>query len=368
MSTASIPITEYETPVLLLDVDIADRNIKKMGEFFRGTKAALRPHTKVHKSPWLAKKQIDAGAKGITCAKISEAEVMVDSGIDDILIANEIVGEDKVRRLVKLAKRSRLTVAIDDLENARQISSLAALEGSRIRVLADVNLSGAAGGILDRTGLVPGRGIVTLAQEASKLPNLDFVGVMGYEGSLKPIQGAEAKVEHGRKAMGLLVETARMISTAGPNVEVVSCGGTMSYEFAAQFPGVTEVQAGGYVFMDLGYRASGIDFETSLTLLTRVVSIPRPEKIIVDAGFKAVSAESGLPAVKDRSYIEMVSLNAEHGHAAVKDTSRTPKRAERLELLPSHVDTTTCLHEHYHLTRDGRVFDKLKIAARGMLQ
>ncbi len=368
MSATTIPIAEYETPVLLLDVDAADRNIKRMGDFFRGKKAALRPHTKVHKSPWLAKKQIAAGAKGITCAKVSEAEVMVDGGIEDVLIANEIVGEDKVRRLVKLAKRGKITVAIDDLDNARQISSLAALEGSRVRVLADVNLSGAAGGILDRTGLVPGKGIVTLAQEVSRLPNLDFIGVMGYEGSLKPIQGAEAKVEHGKKAMALLVDTARMISAAGPNVEVVSCGGTMSYKFVSDFPGVTEVQAGGYVFMDLGYRESGIDFETSLTLLTRVVSVPRPEKIIVDAGFKTVSAESGLPEVKDKPYIEVVSLNAEHGHATVTDTSHTPKRAERLEFLPSHADTTTCLHEYYHLTRNGKVFDRVKIAARGMLQ
>lgn len=120
--------------------------------------------------------------------------------------------------------------------------------------------------------------------------------------------------------------------------------------------------------MDLGYRESGIDFETSLTLLTRVVSVPRPEKIIVDAGFKTVSAESGLPEVKDKPYIEVVSLNAEHGHATVTDTSHTPKRAERLEFLPSHADTTTCLHEYYHLTRNGKVFDRVKIAARGMLQ
>ena len=366
--TTSVPVDEYETPVLLLDVEAADRNIERMGNFFRGKKAALRPHVKVHKSPWLAKKQIAAGARGITCAKLSEAEVMVDGGIDDILIANEIVGEDKVRKLVKLAKRSKLTVIIDDLDNARQISSLAALEGSRVRILADVNLSAAAGGILDRTGLVPGRDLIVLAQEAAKLPNLDFVGVMGYEGSLKAIDNAKVKLEHGKKALDLLVETARSISAAGLNVEVVSCGGTMSYKVASEFPGVTEVQAGGYVFMDLGYRKSGIDFETSLTLLTRVVSVPRPEKIIVDAGFKAISAESGLPQVKDRPYIEVISLTAEHGHATVGDVSQTPKRADRLEFLPSHADTTTCLHEYYQITRGDRIVDKVKIAARGMLQ
>lgn len=360
--------TEYETPVLLLDVDALDRNIARMGEFFHGKKAALRPHVKVHKSPWLALKQIAAGARGITCAKVSEAEVMMAGGVDDILVANEIVGEDKIRRLVKLANLCKLTVAVDDLENARQISGFAALEGSKVRVLVDLNLSGAVTGILDRTGVLPGNDAVTLALEVSKLPNLQFSGLMGYEGSLSAFADQKSKLEGGTKALSLLVQASESITAAGLNVEVVSCGGTMSYKTAADFSGVTEVQAGGYVFMDLGYRRSGVDFETSLTLLTRVVSRPRPEKAIIDAGFKTISAESGLPAVKGRDDLQVTSLNAEHGHILVKDPSRGPKRAERLELLPSHADTTTCLHDEYVLVRNGEIDGSVKIAARGRLQ
>jgi D-serine deaminase-like pyridoxal phosphate-dependent protein len=361
-------VSECETPVLLLDVDALDRNVARMGEFFRGKKAGLRPHVKVHKSPWLALKQIAAGARGITCAKVSEAEVMMAGGVDDILIANEIVGEDKIRRLVKLANLCKLTVAVDDLGNARQISTLAALEGSQVHVLVDLNLSGAVTGVLDRTGVVPVKDAVALAQEVSKLPNLRFSGVMGYEGSLSAFPDQKSKVEGGTKALSLLVQTSEAISASGPSVEVVSCGGTMSYKTAADFPGVTEVQAGGYVFMDLGYRKSGIDFETSLTLLTRVVSRPRPDKAIIDAGFKTISAEAGLPGVKGRDDLQVLSLNAEHGHMLVKDPSRGPMRAERLELLPAHADTTTCLHDEYVLIRHGEVDGTVKVAARGKLQ
>jgi len=360
--------SEYETPVLLIDVDALDRNIERMGTFFHGKKASLRPHVKVHKSPWLALKQISAGAKGITCAKVSEAEVMMAGGVDDILIANEIVGDDKVRRLVKLANLCKLTVAVDDLENARQISAQAALEGSRVHVLVDLNLSGAVSGILDRTGVLPGKDAVVLAYEVSRLPNLRFSGVLGYEGSLGSFPDEKSRIEGGRRALDTLVQTARSISDAGLSVEVVSCGGTMSYKTAAEFPGVTEVQAGGYVFMDLGYRRSGIDFETSLTLLTRVVSRPRPEKAIIDAGFKTISAESGLPEVKGRDDLQVQSLNAEHGHLLVKEPTRGPKRAERLELLPTHADTTTCLHDEYVLVKNGEVDGTMKVAARGKLQ
>jgi len=368
LSVKRTPIAEYETPVLLLDVDAADRNIRRMGEFFSGKKAALRPHVKVHKSPWLAKKQIEAGARGITVAKVSEAEVMVDGGIDDILVANEVVGADKTRRLAKLAKRCKLAVIVDDEGNAREISSAASAEDSRVRILVDLNLSQSGEGILDRTGVLPGRDAVALAQEVSKMSNVDFVGFMGYEGSLKAIQDPVEKVTSAKRALSLLTGTAEMATRAGLNVEMVSSSGTMSYKVAADFPGVTEVQAGGYVFMDLGYRKSGVDFETSLTLLTRVVSVPRPQKVIVDAGFKAISAESGLPGVKGRPDLEVISLNAEHGHVAVRDAQRTPRRAERLELLPSHADTTTCLHDEYVLTRNGEVFDTLRMAARGKLQ
>lgn len=361
--------TETDTPALLLDIDAAERNIERMGSFFRGTPAKLRPHVKVHKSPWLALKQVRAGAIGVTVAKVSEAEVQATGGIEDILIANEVVGDFKVRRLAKLAKVCNLAVTVDDAQNARQISEIASQEESRVRLLVDINLGGAGEGVLDRTGVVPGDAL-GLAREVAGLRNVDFAGVMGYEGSLQRLPDAASKIAAAKAALGMLTGAANAIRDAGLEVGIVSCGGTMSYQTAAVFPGVTEVQAGGYVFMDLGYRASGVDFETSLTVLTTVVSKPRPEKLIIDSGFKAISAESGLPAIKGRPDLKVTSLNAEHGHVTAEKGSPGPavSVAEKLELLPSHADTTTCLHDEYVLVSRGRVAARLPIAGRGKLQ
>ena len=236
-------------------------------------------------------------------------------------------------------------------------------------MLVDVNLSGA------RRACSTGRGWcrltrVALAREVSKLRNLEFGGLMGYEGSLSAFPDATAKIAACKKALGVLVETARTITGAGLEARTVSSSGTMSYKTAAEFPGVTEVQAGGYLFMDIGYRNAGVDFETSLTLLTTVVSKPRPDKLIVDAGYKAISAESGLPGVKGRPDLEVTSLNAEHGHLAIKRGSAGPSTSveDKLELLPTHADTTTCLHDEYVLLRGGEVDSWLPIAGRGKLQ
>jgi D-serine deaminase-like pyridoxal phosphate-dependent protein len=360
---------ECDTPALLLDMDAAERNIEKMAAYFRGKQAHLRPHAKVHKSPWLAQKLVDAGAMGITVAKVSEAEVMAKGGIDDILIANEVVGDFKVRRLARVAKLCKLAVIVDTARNARQISEIASQEGSHVRLLVDVNLSSATGGVLDRTGVVPADALA-LAREVSKLRSVEFGGLMGYEGALHGYPDAETKIAAGRKALALLIGTANGIRDAGIPVGTVSCSGTMSYRIAAETPGVTEIQAGGYIFMDLGYRRAGVDFETSLSLLTTVVSNPRPDKLIVDSGYKAISAESGLPEVRNRPDLQVVSLNAEHGHLNVKRDSAGArvKVEDKLELLPSHADTTTCLHDEYVLLRGGEVESRLPIAGRGKLQ
>jgi D-serine deaminase-like pyridoxal phosphate-dependent protein len=366
-------INQCDTPELILDLPAAERNIKKMADYFFGKSASLRPHIKVHKSPSLAKKQIEAGAKGITCAKVSEAEVMANSGIDDILIANEIVGEDKLRRLAKLGRVHKITVAADNYDNVKELSRIASEENSNVRVLVDVNLSSALDGILDRCGVPPGPPAVRLANQISKLGNVEFGGVMGYEGALRKFPDFSSKESAAKQALGLLIRTKSEIEESGIHVEVVSCGGTTSYKISGEFPGVTEVQAGSYIFMDAGFKKAGIDFEIALTLLTRVISKPRPDKVIIDAGYKAISAEHGLPIVKGRSNMEVTSLNAEHGHILIKNTGenrgeRTPTIGDRLELIPSHVDTTTCLHDKYFVMRSGEIDSTLDIAARGKLQ
>jgi D-serine deaminase-like pyridoxal phosphate-dependent protein len=362
-----LKIGEYDTPALVMDIEAVERNIKRMGEFFHGKKAHLRPHVKVHKSPFLAHKQIAAGAKGITCAKISEAEVMVNSGIDDILVANDIVGVDKLMRLANLAKRCRIAVAVDHLANANQMSKIASQIGSKIGVLVELNLSTDLDGILDRCGVTPGKPAVQLAQEISKLENIELRGLMGYEGALRKFTDFESKKSAVRNALGRLVETKDMVEDAGLNVGEVSCGGTMSYNISSEIPGVTEIQAGSYVFMDTTYQKYGIDFDFALSVLTRVVSKPRPEKIIVDAGLKAISTDFGLPTVKGKPELECTALNAEHGHfKLIRQCNMNV--GQPIELLPTHVDTTVCLHSNYVIVRREEVETNLEIACRGKLQ
>jgi len=191
---------------------------------------------------------------------------------------------------------------------------------------------------------------------------------MGYEGSLRKFTDFESRKSAVQRALGLLVETKDLVENSGLAVDVVSSGGTMSYNLASEIPGVTEIQAGSYVFMDTTYQKYGIDFDFALTVLTNVISRPRPEKIIVDAGLKTISAEHGLPLLKDRPDIECIALNAEHGHYRLRQPSNVPSCGDKLEMLPSHVDTTVCLHDNYVLTRRGEVEGTLAIEARGKLQ
>jgi D-serine deaminase-like pyridoxal phosphate-dependent protein len=363
-----LKIQEYDTPALVLDIEAAERNIKRMAEYYRGKKVHLRPHVKVHKSPFLAHKQIAAGAHGITCAKLSEAEVMANSGIDDILIANQIVGPHKLNRLANLSKQCNIEVLVDDIANAKEISKFASEAASKIGILIEINLFRDMDGILDRCGVSPGQPAVDLAHSIVNLNGLEFNGLMGYEGSLRKFTDLESRKNAVKQALEPLIETKRQVEESGLAVQDVSCGGTMSYDIVSQVEGVTEVQAGSYIFMDTTYRKYGIDFEFALTVLTGVVSRPRPDKVIVDAGLKTISSDHGLPPIKDRKDMECIALNAEHGHYRLTKPADFPRPGDRLEMLPTHVDTTVCLHDNYVISRKGQVEGTLRIEGRGKLQ
>jgi len=363
-----LSVQECDTPALILDIGAAERNIKRMGEYFRGKRVHLRPHVKVHKSPFLANMQIAAGAPGVTCAKLSEAEVMANAGINDILIANQIVGPYKLNRLAHLSRQCKLRVLVDDIANAKEISKFATEAGSKVGVLIEVNLFHNLEGILDRCGVPPGKAAVDLAHKITGLSGLEFKGLMGYEGSLRKFTTPESRANAVKEALEPLIETRRQIEESGLRVEDVSSGGTMSYDLVSRVEGVTEVEAGSYVLMDTTYRRYGIDFEYALSILTGVVSRPRPEKVIVDAGLKTISIDHGLPPVKGREDMECIALNAEHGHYRLVKPSDSPHPSDRIEMLPTHVDTTVCLHDNYVIVRNGKVEGTLRIEGRGKLQ
>ncbi|MBN2334444.1 alanine racemase, partial [Candidatus Bathyarchaeota archaeon] len=220
MAKIGCPVEELDTSSLLVDLDIMEENIRKMAERFRGMPAELRPHAKTHKTPIITHKQMKAGAIGVTCAKLGEAEVMAEAGIRDILIANQVVGEPKVTRLMSLAKHTDVIVAVDDTRNVKHLADRAREKGVRLNVLVEVDVGN------NRCGVLPGKPAVALAREVQGYPSLNLRGIMGYEGFCQFIADMDEKKRKVTEAMDKLVGSKDALEDAGIGVEIVSAGGT----------------------------------------------------------------------------------------------------------------------------------------------
>jgi D-serine deaminase-like pyridoxal phosphate-dependent protein len=353
---------QLDTPILLIDLDVMESNIAKMADYFRGVDAELRPHTKTHKTPILAHKQIEAGAIGVTCAKLGEAEVMVAGGIRDVLIANEIVPHQKIARLVNLARHADVMVAVDDFRNVENLSQAAQGKGARLRVLIEVDIG------MKRCGVPPGEPALRLAQKVSESKGLFFAGLMGYEGHTVTIPDFDERKRRTEEGLALLMETKELIERSGLEVGIVSGGGTGTYNITGQFPGMTEVQAGSYIFMDSSYRKVLKDFGCALTVLTTVISRPTRDRAIIDAGMKTVTKESGLPEIKGIDGAELIHLSEEHGKLDLSNCDADLKPGDKLELIPSHGCTTINLHDRFYGIRDGRLESIWDIAGRGKVR
>jgi D-serine deaminase-like pyridoxal phosphate-dependent protein len=353
-------IDEIDTPALLLDLDSMERNVARMAAAFRGLTAKLRPHAKTHKTPVIAHKQLAAGAIGITCAKLGEAEVMVEGGVRDILIANQIVGARKIARLVSLARHADLIVAVDDAHNVQELSQAARAAGVLLRVLVEVDVG------MHRCGVAPGEPALVLAQQIERAAELRFAGLMGYEGHLVFVPSLEERVHRVHSDMQTLIDTVSFLESHGLPVDIVSAGGTGTAMITGRLPRISEIQAGSYVFMDGRYKTiEGVDFDCALSLLTTVISRPRPERVIIDAGMKTLTHEFGLPRFKAREDLELLGLSEEHGTVQLKDPAIALKLGDKLEIIPSHGDTTLNIHDFYYGLRRGRVEVIWPIAARG---
>ena len=346
-----------DTPALLIDLDALERNIAKMAAFFRGVDAELRPHTKTHKTPIIARKQIEAGAIGVTCAKVGEAEAMVAGGVTDILIANQVVGEVKLARLASLARQATLTVAVDDPANVAALAEAALRFGATINVLVEVNVG------MNRCGVEPGEPALALARVVQGTKGLVFKGLMGYEGHCVMVPDRSGRIAAATHAMTLLLDTRAYLEAAGVAVEVVSGGGTGTYDITGKLRGMTEIQAGSYATMDAKYHSVGLPFERALTLLTTVISRPTPTRAVTDAGMKAITLEFGVPQPLASPGITIDKLSEEHGIATVGDAD--PRPGDKLELVPSHGCTTINLHDRYYGIRAGKVECVWQIAGRG---
>ncbi|MHB1355305.1 MAG: DSD1 family PLP-dependent enzyme [Anaerolineae bacterium] len=361
MNTPSCLKYTLLTPCLCLDAHLLENNIARMAAFLGDGPVRLRPHSKTHKCPTIAWLQLRAGAIGITCAKLSEAEVMAQAGIRDILIANQVVDRVKIARLASLAAYTEVMVAVDTSENARDLAQAARQAGVTIRVLVEVEVG------MGRCGVLPGEPAFLLAREISQMPGLRFEGLMGYEGHAVMITDKAQRVEVAHTAMGALVGTRDFLVSRGINVSIVSGGGTGTFNITGTFPGMTEIQAGSYATMDAKYRSVGLDFNCALTILAQVVATRGDDLAIVDAGLKTMTSEFGMPVVIQPEGWELERLAEEHGFLRRKD-GKALVVGDMVELVPSHGCTTINLHNQFYVTRHNRLEAIWPISARGCIQ
>jgi len=346
---------EVVTPALILDLPAARRNIAKMADRLTGMPSQLRPHIKVHKSPELARMQIDAGAIGVSVATVWEAAVMVRSGLDGVFVVNTVAGPEKLAVLAELARDADVLVAVDDAVNAAAVADAARGAGSTLGVMIEVDTG------MDRAGVDSPEEAVALGERIADMTGVRLHGVTGYEGHCALTPERNLRHERQRSAMGFLVEVADALRADGLPCPIVSAGGTATWDWTAAHPGLTEIQAGSYVVMDNFHSAMVGDFEPALTVLTTVVS-RRPERVIVDAGNKSM----GAPAVASiRGHdLDVLRFDEEHGIFAATPASGLAV-GDVVELIPGYAPGTVNWYDAYHVVQDDRVIDIWPVIPRG---
>jgi len=355
-----LTIPQLPTPALVLDLDVFEANAAVIADHLAARGVAWRPHIKAHKSPVLAQRMIAAGAMGVTCAKVGEAEAMVAGGVDQALLANQPGTTEAWDRVARLQQEAWVGVSIDDRRHVEAALAAGEAHGVAIPLLIEVDIG------MARAGVRSVESAVALAQHIAA-SGADFVGVMGYEGHLLTIEDATEKQQAIESAVGILVNTAAAIREAGIGVDIVSCGGTGSYEITSEIPGITEIQAGGGCLMDRFYREMcGVDLPSALFVVASVSSRPTAEHAIVDAGWKALSDRIMLPVVMGREGMEVSQLYAEHLRLQLAP-GVDPPIGERVVFRPGYSDATTVLHNEFLGVRDGVVVEVIPLAARGAL-
>ena len=358
-----MPLADVDTPALVLDLDAFEGNLKRLHDSLGNRTIAVRPHAKSHKCPQIALRQMALGAVGVCCQKVSEAEAMVEGGVPDVLIANEVVGAAKLKRLAALAKQARVAVCVDNADNVKALAAAAAEAGVKLNVLVEINVGA------NRCGVEPGEPAVALAREIVSHPSLRFAGLQAYQGSAQHLRRVEERRAAIEAAAGHVKRTREMLGAAGIECPKATGAGTGTYVFEATSGVYDELQAGSYIFMDADYARndwteSGIPrFEHSLFVWTTVMS-RNAERAIVDAGLKASSIDSGMPRLAEGGPAEYIKASDEHGVIQLNGASGY-SLGDKLKLIPGHCDPTVNLYDHYICVRNGRVEAIWPITARG---
>ena len=348
-------LQNLDTPALFVDAKVLQQNIAAMDELLKGSSLKLRPHYKSHKCALLAHMQIKNGAKGMTCAKLSEALDLADCGINDILIANQITDDKKIRRLADLAGDCRLTVCVDNEENIAKLSEAAKNAKNTIHCLIEYEIG------MKRCGVTSDEKVLELAKLINVSDNLEFDGIQAYAGHISHMVSMEERealtMENHKKVEALV----KYLKENGIEVKVISGGSTGTASIKAKAGLYNELQAGSYLFMDSTYKDLDLPFKNSLFILTTVVS-KRDGLTVVDAGVKTCGVDQGMPQVVGHSVKEIV---ASEEHFQLHGLDGDVKLSEKLVLVPGHCCSTVNLYDKIYVVSDGEVVDRISITARG---
>lgn len=361
---------EIDTPALVLDLDAFERNLVAMAAFTQAHGIRLRPHAKTHKSPEIALRQIAHGAVGQCCQKVAEAEILVEGGVADVLVTNEVVGSAKLDRLARLARKARIGLCVDHPDGVREAAEAAARHDVTLDVLVEIDVGSR------RCGVAPGETAVRLAELVARSNTLRFAGLQAYHGAAQHMRSIDERREAIERAGFATRNTVERLSHAGFSCDLVSGAGTGTYELETASGVWNELQAGSYIFMDADYarnrQADGSpfrSFEHALFILAGVMSKPVPDRAVVDAGHKAAAVDSGMPVPYLREGVVYTKPSDEHG-ILTGDPIALPHRGDRVLLIPGHCDPTVNLHDWYVCVRglhgpEAHVEAVWPVAARG---
>lgn len=361
---------DLPTPALLLDLDAFESNVARMAGYLRERKRAFRPHGKTHKCPEIAKALIRAGAVGACAAKISEAEIFAREGVTGLLITTPVVGRHKIERAVRLAAQRPETIfSVDDAQNVRDLNDAATAARLKLNLAVDLRIG-------NRTGIQPGEPALGLARLIASLRNVRLAGIQAYAGHASHTVGFEQRRKVSQEAMGQAVETRRLFEASGIPCPLLSGGSTGTYNIDSQIEGVTELQPGSFVFMDIDYNRIGgadgpvyQDFRNSLTVLTAVVSKPADNIAIVDGGLKAFSTDKPfVPESRKTEGITYAWAGDEHGRLTLAAAASPLNIGDRVEFVIPHCDPTVNLYDRIYCLRGDAVEAVWRISARGMSQ
>jgi D-serine deaminase-like pyridoxal phosphate-dependent protein len=348
---------EIPTPALVLNYNIMQENIEIMAKFARENKINHRPHVKTHKCPKVGHMQLKAGCKGITVAKVGEAEVFAHSGFEDIFIANQVIDPTHIDRLAKLSKYITIKCTVDSRKNILDLSRIASKNNTELQVLLDVNLG------LGRSGVEPGESALEIARFIKNTEKVKLVGLFGYEGHLTPMMNMEQKETMAKACMKMIVETRDLLNKNGFNINYISTSGSATYMYAAKYGGITEIRPGTYIFSDEHLQRVNPIFKHAVSILGTIQSQTGKKEFTTDTGTKSIDIGDGKPIFKEYPKNTIRVMNEEH--LQFKALGADFEIGQKVEFIPAHICASVNLYDYFYVVKDNQYIGKWPILARG---